>query len=89
MPEDKIRARYERSLKLALETARIVDRAYFIDNSRAILNPTDMIVPFPVFRMVDGVIAKIYLKEEDFPEWIKPIYQGIFSDSKSPQTALQ
>src|SRR3990167_835250 len=76
VPEDKIHSRYKRSLKLVLEAARLVDRAYFIDNSKSIKNPIDTIAPFPVFRMVNGVIAKIYLKEDDFPAWTKPIYTG-------------
>lgn len=87
VPEDKIYARYQRSLKLSLETARIVDRAYFIDNSREISDES-RIEAHPLFRMVNGKIAKTYLPEEDFPEWIKPIYQGILSDSKSLQAAL-
>jgi len=74
VPEDKIRARYERSLKLALETARIVDRAYFVDNSKDYKKEIDSTMQ-PLFRMVNGIIAKTYLSEKDFPDWIKSIYR--------------
>lgn len=77
VPEDKIRTRYERSLKLALEAANIVDRAYFIDNSRDYKAPIDQFQPLPVFRMVNGVVAKTYLKEKNFPTWTKAIYDGV------------
>lgn len=76
VPKDKIYARYERSLKLALEAASIVDRAYFVDNSRDLSEETLMVEPLSIFRMANGVVAKTYLPEKDFPEWIKPIYRN-------------
>ena len=51
-----------------IEAARIVDRAYFVDNSRDIETPADLIAPYPVFRTVDGKVAKIHLKESAFPK---------------------
>ncbi len=36
VPADKVRSRYERSLKLAVKACQIVDRAYFVDNSREV-----------------------------------------------------
>ncbi|MFI0347214.1 MAG: zeta toxin family protein [Chthoniobacterales bacterium] len=77
VPIDKIRSRYERSLKMVIEVAHIVDRAYFVDNSKDCEDATDMVNPLPIFRMVDGVVAKKYLKEEDFPEWTKKIHDAL------------
>ncbi len=34
LPREKIEPRYTRSLKLAVDAARLADRAYFVDNSR-------------------------------------------------------
>ncbi|MBX9743533.1 MAG: zeta toxin family protein [Chthoniobacterales bacterium] len=76
VPEDKIYARYERSLKLALEAASIVDRAYFIDNSRDLSEEAFLGKQLPIFRMSHGIVAKVYIPEEEFPDWIKPIYRN-------------
>ena len=82
VPPDKIESRYERSLKLAIEAARLVDRAYFIDNSHNIKSPTDTAAPFPVFRTVDGKVAKTYVKEEAFPQWTKAIHKSLGGDQE-------
>jgi len=82
VPVEKIRSRYQRSLQQAIAAARIVDRAYFVDNSRDVENPTDEISPFPVFRTVDGVVARIYVKEEEMPKWTKEIYEALQRDLK-------
>jgi predicted ABC-type ATPase len=73
VPQDKIKARYERSLKLALKAALIVDRAYFIDNTKEITEDSSF-EPQPLFRMVHGAISKTYLSEDKFPDWIQAIY---------------
>lgn len=74
VPHQKIVDRYVRSLKLSAEAARIADRAYFVDNSRDMEEQADQINPITVFRTVNGVVAKIYMKEENFPRWAKGIY---------------
>ncbi|MFZ4116190.1 MAG: zeta toxin family protein [Chthoniobacterales bacterium] len=75
VPEEKIYSRYERSLKLAIEVAKIVDRAYFVDNSKDFKEGHKTKQLQPLFRMVDGVVVKTYLDPENFPNWIKPIYK--------------
>lgn len=86
VPEDKIRSRYERSLKLIIEAARIADRAYFIDNSKDYNSQAESVEPIPVFRMANGVVAKTYFKKEDnFPQWTKAIYHSALKTQKSDQ----
>lgn len=79
VPADKIQSRYTRSLKQAIGAARIVDRSYFVDNSRDVENSTDPIAPYPVFRTVDGRVAKIYVKKGEFPQWTRAIYASLQS----------
>ena len=68
---------YTRSLKLAVDVARLADLAYFVDNSRYVDEAEGGIAPFTVFRTIDGVVAKSYLPEAEFPEWTKPIYNAL------------
>ncbi len=77
VPTEKVLSRYERSIKQAVEAARIVDRAYFVDNSCDIDDVSDRGAPFPVFRTVDGSIVKTYANDKEFPEWTKPIYDAL------------
>lgn len=77
VPREKIQTRYIRSLKLAVDVARLADRAYFVDNSRDVDESEGGIAPFTVFRTIDGVVAKSYLPEAEFPEWTKPIYNAL------------
>ena len=77
VPREKIEPRYIRSLKLAVDAARLADRAYFVDNSRDVDEEGGGIAPFAVFRTIDGVVAKSYLPEAEFPEWTKPIYNAL------------
>jgi len=77
VPREKIQSRYGRSLKQAVTAARIADRAYFVDNSRDVENAADEINPVTVFRTVNGSVAKSYMKEKDFPDWTKDIYQAL------------
>ena len=60
-------ARYGRSLNLAVDAARVADRAYFVDNSRDAENPEEMTAPFTVFRTVDGMVAKKYVESNNLP----------------------
>ena len=77
VPEDKIVARYSRSLTLAVDAARVADRAYFVDNSRDAENPEEMTAPFTVFRTIDGEVAKEYVTSDKLPPWTLPIYQSL------------
>jgi len=77
VPEDKIVARYSRSLKLAVDAAQVADRAYFVDNSKDVENPEDVVDPFTVFRTADGTVAKEYVTFERMPSWTVPIYQAL------------
>lgn len=77
VPREKIEPRYIRSLKLAVDVARLADRAYFVDNTQDVDEAEGEIDPFTVFRTVDGKIAKSYLPEADFPQWAKPIYNAL------------
>jgi len=77
VPREKIESRYIRSLKLAVDAARLADRAYFVDNSRDVDEEGGGIAPFAVFRTIDGVVAKSYLPEAEFPEWTKPICNAL------------
>lgn len=77
VPRDKIESRYKRSLIQAVAAARIADRAYFVDNSRDVENPASGINPLAIFRTANGVVAKSYMKEQDFPHWVGRIYQAL------------
>ena len=77
VPREKIEPRYIRSLKLAVDAARLTDRAYFVDNSRDVDEEGGGIAPFAVFRTIDGVVAKSCLPEAEFPEWTKPICNAL------------
>lgn len=77
VPIDKIRSRYERSLKLAVEAARIADRAYFVDNSKSVEISVGQILPLALFRTISGVIEKTYFSKNLFPEWAKKIYDEL------------
>lgn len=79
VPNDKVISRYERSMKQAIEAARIVDRAYFVDNTRDIEESPEPVNPFPIFRTVNGVVAKTYTEGESFPHWARSIYDGLQS----------
>ena len=77
VPREKIEPRYTRSLKLAVNVARLGDHAHFVDNSRDVDEAEGGIAPFTVFRTIDGVVAKSYLPEAEFSEWTKPIYNAL------------
>ncbi len=77
VPAEKVRNRYERSLKLAIEASQIVDRAYFVDNSREVQVSTDKIEPYPIFKTINGLVAKVYIEEARFPIWVKNIYKSL------------
>jgi predicted ABC-type ATPase len=79
VPEDKIVARYARSLTLAVDAARVADRAYFVDNSMDAENPEELTAPFTAFRTVDGMVAKEYGSSDQLPPWTLPIYQALRS----------
>ena len=56
---------------------KAADRAYFVDNSRDVVNSTDTVEPFTVFRTVDGRVVKTYTDEISFPDWTKAIYAAL------------
>lgn len=64
VPISKIISRYGKSISNCCIAASIVDRAYIYDNS------VDFADPQPLFRVVDGSIAKEYTQ---INEWAMPI----------------
>ncbi len=64
VPISKIISRYGKSISNCCIASSIVDRAYIYDNS------VDFADPQPLFRVVDGVIAKEYTQ---INEWAMPI----------------
>lgn len=76
VPEEKVRSRYEKALRLAVAAAKIVDRAYFVDNSRDADIP-EKPEPFTVFRTVDGRAVITYIAEDIFPDWAKNIFYSL------------
>lgn len=64
VPISKIISRYGKSISNCCIASSIVDRAYIYDNS------VDFADPQPLFRVVDGVIAKEYTQ---INEWAVPI----------------
>ncbi len=61
VPISKVIDRYYKSLTLAVEAVKFVDRAYIYDNS--VENAT----PNLLFRTIDGKIHKVY--EKKMPQW--------------------
>lgn len=72
VPISKIISRYGKSISNCCIASSIVDRAYIYDNS------VDFADPQPLFRVVDGVIAKEYTQ---INEWAMPIL-NFFKESK-------
>lgn len=64
VPISKIVSRYGKSISNCCIASSIVDRAYIYDNS------VDFADPQPLFRVVDGMIAKEYTQ---INEWAIPI----------------
>jgi predicted ABC-type ATPase len=77
VPEEKVISRYERSMKLAVEAARSADRAYFVDNSLDVEAPEDLAAPYTVFRTIDGVVAKTYVRHDEIPSWCEAILKSL------------
>lgn len=72
VPISKIISRYGKSISNCCIASSILDRAYIYDNS------VDFADPQPLFRIVDGVIAKEYAQVN---EWALPIL-NFFKESK-------
>lgn len=70
VPEEKIVARYYRALAQAVEVARVVDRAYFYDNSVEYVGPRLLV------RTVDGKVAKCYEDLDEY-KWARGICEAI------------
>ncbi len=68
VPISKIINRYYRSIKNCVETAPLIDRAYFYDNSETDADPSLM------FRVVDGKMVKTYGK---IAIWAKDIADSL------------
>lgn len=64
VPISKIISRYSKSISNCCIASSIVDRAYIYDNS------VDFADPQPLFRVVDGIIAREYTQ---INEWALPI----------------
>jgi len=68
VPITKIISRYSKSIANCCVVSKIVDRAYFYDNS------IDFKEPKLLFRISDGIITKQY---SDVHSWSKPIIEYI------------
>ena len=77
VPIEKIIERYYRSLRLAREAVRIVDRAYLYDNSKEFA-PAKLFI-----RLADGQIEKVY---DRMPEWASGVIGG--KDGKSRNNTI-
>lgn len=64
VPISKIISRYGKSISNCCIASSVADRAYIYDNS------VDFADPKPLFRVVDGIIAKEYTQ---INEWAIPI----------------
>jgi predicted ABC-type ATPase len=65
VPEEKIRARYHRSLGLASQAIRCANRAFFFDTSGQ--------QPIYFAEVTNG--EKLELKTDDIPNWFRPIWE--------------
>lgn len=65
VPIEKIVSRYYKSLQQAQSVISIVDRGYFIDNSK------DLTIPELVFQTRNGTVHKIYT--DNVPSWAETI----------------
>ncbi len=65
VPITKIISRYNKSIQNCKIVASIIDRLYVYDNS------IDDVDARPLFRLLDGVLAKQYT--EDIPVWAQNI----------------
>jgi predicted ABC-type ATPase len=73
VPEDKIVARYHRSLGLLLEAIRHTNRAFFFDTSEA--------QAWYFAEATDG--TTIELKSDEMPNWFQPIWEQFAKDGTS------
>lgn len=60
-----------------MDVALLADPSYFVDNTQDVDEEEGEIDPFTVFRTADGIVAKSYLPETNFPKWAKPIYNAL------------
>ena len=77
VPEEKVISRYAKSMKLAVDAAKLADRGYFVDNSRDVEKPEDLTAPFTVFRTINGSVAKTYVGPDEIPAWCEPILAAL------------
>ena len=62
VPEDKIRSRYERSLRNLHEAILLSDRAYIFDNSES---------SHQWIAEYDGATGELRYKEDEIPQWVE------------------
>ncbi len=66
VPISKIISRYNKSIQNCRIVAPIIDRLYLYDNS------IDNIDARPLFRLSEGILAKLYT--EEIPQWAQSLY---------------
>jgi len=76
VPEDRIRARYYRSINNAIAGLAIADRGYLYDNS---IEDTPARL---IFRTNDGHIEKVYA--DDIPEWTGQVMEALYAHDVAP-----
>ena len=62
VPEDKIKSRYERSLRNLHEAILLSDRAYIFDNSE---------ISHKWIAEYDGATGELRYKEDEIPQWVE------------------
>jgi predicted ABC-type ATPase len=70
--EDSIRYNYEYSFKNLYKYFKDFDSVTLFDNS--IADKDEAVVPEEILHIVKGAL---YLQAETFPNWVKPIVEGI------------
>lgn len=83
VPIEKIVSRYLKSLKNLSEIIKEIDKCYLYDNS--IDNQNAKLI----FRTNNGQIEKIYLSDNEFPEWAKFIKNKLSPSEKLIKTFEQ
>lgn len=77
VPIKKIVSRYSKSINNSIAAAKIVDRAYFYDNS------IDDVEANLLVRITDGKISKQYVKDHSEITWFSKVLEGLFPNIKS------
>ncbi len=76
VPEEKILARYQRSMKNLLPALRLVDRGYVFDNSVDDRNPALLL------RTTHGLVKRVY--HAPLPDWAQSVFNTLERRADDP-----